>query len=143
MNLADRYQKLLKKHGLRLTQPRRIVFEFLINAGEPVQLRQILGLQGNWVDRASLYRTVKLYKELGILHEVHRRGGDWLELGEEFSPHHHHITCIDCGTTSVIESHQLESDLRRIARGSGYELLEHQVEISGRCPTCLMLSGQH
>lgn len=142
MSLNDRLSTYLKQHHLRQTQPRRIVFEFLVNAKAPVKLRQIIELQGNWADRASLYRTVKLYKQLGIIHEVHRPGGDWLELGGEFSAHHHHLTCTHCGITQVIENPPLEDHLSKIAKQLGFVAHDHHVEISGLCASCLILGSQ-
>lgn len=141
MNLAQRLEKLLKTLGLRITRPRRVVFEFLINAGEPVKLHQVIALQGAWADRASLYRTVKLFRELGIIQEVHRSGGDWLELGEAFSGHHHHITCGDCGISRTITSPKIERQMAEIAAQAGYRVSHHQLEITGRCPDCLVLAG--
>jgi len=137
MNLETRLEKLFRQHGLRMTQPRRIVFEFLVNAKEPVKLHQVIDLQGNWADRASLYRTIKLYKDLGVIREVHRSGGEWLELGEAFSSHHHHITCVDCGLSQTITSPQIEQHLKQIASETGYSVLDHQLELTGRCPDCL------
>jgi len=141
MNLESRLEKLLKQHGLRITRPRQLVFEFLINAKEPVKLRQVIALHGVWADRASLYRTVKLFQELGIIKEVHRSGGAWLELGETFSGHHHHITCSGCGITQNVTSAKVEAQLDEIARQAGYSVIDHQFEITGCCPDCLALAA--
>ena len=142
MPISDRLPQYLRTHNLRLTQPRQVVFEFLVSAGEPVKLSQIIALHGVWADRASLYRTVKLFKKLEIIREVHRSGGDWLELGGDFSPHHHHLTCAECGLTKTIDNRQLESQLLRIARADGFTVTDHQVEITGSCYNCLLLSSQ-
>ncbi|HSX14896.1 MAG TPA: transcriptional repressor [Candidatus Saccharimonadales bacterium] len=141
MDPSQKLQKLLLSRGLRLTQPRKLVLDFLVNAAEPVQIHQIVALSGNWADRASIYRTIKLFNHLGIIKTVHRPGGDWLELGEDFSPHHHHLVCSRCGYSQVIHSPNLEYQLAGVAEVAGFRPLEHHVEISGLCPDCLKLAG--
>lgn len=96
---------------------------------------------GQSIDRASIYRTVYSFKRLGVIQEVHQAGQHWLELGEAFSAHHHHITCIDCGLSRTIISPKIEEHLTQITKRTGFKVIDHQLEITGRCQSCSSLRG--
>lgn len=133
----DKLEDLLHQHRLRMTNPRRVVFEFFSLAHEPIQLRSIITALLPLIDRASIYRTVALFEQLGVVQEVHRPGRQWLELGENFTHHHHHITCTSCGLSQALTSPILEQNLVTLAAKAGFSVTGHQVEITGRCRDCL------
>ncbi len=133
----DKLERLLHQHDLRLTNPRRVVFEFFSLASEPIQLRAIITALVPLIDRASIYRTVELFERLGVLQEVHRPGRQWLELGERFTHHHHHLTCSGCGLSQALTSPELEQTLTDLGAAAGFRVTGHQVEITGRCGDCL------
>jgi len=133
----DRLDKLLHAHDLRLTRPRRVVFEFFALADEPIQFPQILEALGGVIDRASIYRAVTLFKELGVIKQVHRPGRQWLELGENFSGHHHHLACTNCGRSQTLNDQGVEASLRSAAAAAGFRPTSHHLEISGLCAECL------
>lgn len=133
----ERLDTVLHQHHLRLTRPRRVVFEFFAIADEPIQLPQVLSALGGVIDRASIYRTVTLFTQLGVVQQVHRPGRQWLELGEDFSPHHHHIVCTNCGLSQTLDSPALERTLQALANQAGFRPTSHHLEISGLCSQCL------
>jgi Fe2+ or Zn2+ uptake regulation protein len=137
MNLQEKLEQTLHSYNLRLTRPRRIVMEFFSIAQEPIQLPQIIKALDQLIDRASIYRTINLFLKIGLIKEVHRPGKQWLELGERFSPHHHHVTCSRCGYTLAIHSIALEKTLTLQAKHVGFQALGHHLEITGLCRSCL------
>lgn len=139
----ERLDKLLHQHGLRLTRPRRVIFEFFVIANEPIQLPHILSALGGVIDRASIYRGVALFLELGVIQEVHRPGKQWLELGDNFNRHHHHVTCNNCGQSQTLTSPLLEQTLAAMANQVGFHPTAHHLEISGVCSDCLADSRDH
>ncbi|MCY4541126.1 MAG: Fur family transcriptional regulator [Rhodobacteraceae bacterium] len=127
-----------EERGLRLTEQRRVV------AGVLEQSRDHPGIQELYkrvlevdpsVSIATVYRTVNLLTEIGILerHEF----GDGIARFED-ADRHHHDHLIDMETGKVVEFYdeQLEALQQEIARKHGYLLKDHRLELYGvRCST--------
>src|SRR5215208_7587616 len=76
----------------------------------------------------TVYRTLDLLAELGLVRRLDLGDGARYELAED---HHHHLICEDCGT--VAEFEQCPLDLQRLPqRGSGVEGRAHSLEVYGR-----------
>ena len=63
------------------------------------------------------------------------------ELAEDLAGHHHHLACATCGTVQdVVPSARLERAMhdaaRVVAEEHGYEVLGHQFDLVGTCPSC-------
>jgi Fur family ferric uptake transcriptional regulator len=120
---------------MRLTESRRAVFQALLGQ-EPQTMRQLVAACPT-IDRASVYRTVILFERLGIIQRLQIGWKYKLELTEDFSHHHHHLTCLHCGRViSFDESPALEAELRRIAVANNFAVQSHQLEIQGLCERC-------
>lgn len=128
-------KRYLERCGSRLTKPRRLVFAALQGC-DPLTMQQLVAACPG-IDRASVYRTVSLYEKLGI---VQRLAIGWkykLELTDQFSRHHHHLTCLQCGAViDFDESPQLAKDLEAVAVAHGFNIQSHQLEIQGLCNNC-------
>lgn len=133
------YEKLsetLKEHGYSLTKPRQALFSAL-QSGTPRTMRELTLDLSSVMDRASIYRTVTLFEELGIIVRVQQGWKYKIELSDLFSPHHHHITCTTCGRTdSFDEPAGLDEMLTSIALQHGFSAENHSLEITGTCPRC-------
>lgn len=133
------YEKLsetLKKHGYSLTKPRQTVFAAL-QSGTPRSMRELTLDLSSVIDRASIYRTVALFEELGIVVRVQQGWKYKIELSDVFSPHHHHVTCTNCGRSmSFDEPDGLTELLDGIALENGFTHENHSLEISGLCAQC-------
>lgn len=126
----------LKKHGLSLTMSRKIVFNALKNH-EPQTMGELVEACWRHIDRATVYRTITLFEELGIVKRLQIGWKYKLELSDDFHEHHHHLTCRICGqTTPLPEDKALESRLQQLAAGANFKMQDHQVEIQGLCANC-------
>ncbi len=85
------------------------------------------------VDRSTVYRTLDLLLEVGVVKEVWPGGSHKYELSDEFQEHHHHVVCEICGLITTINSRDLEKMLAKTAKKAGYQLTDHQVELTGLC----------
>lgn len=132
--MDDRFKRSLHRAGHSVTAPRSAVFDHLQKRG-PTRPSHLFKQIKN-VDRASLYRTIKLFKDLGLIHEVGSGSQANLELSEQFDQHHHHLTCLGCGRSTVTTDPGIEQRLTRIAHSAGFKPVSHQVEISGYCHKC-------
>lgn len=133
-SLHHRFEETLKAAGRSLTAPRRAVFRALLEGpATPAQLA--VSLQGS-MDRASVYRTVELFEQLGVVNRIWHGFKSHIELSEIFLPHHHHAICQRCGAVLDLTSTELEQALARLAKTHGFLTVEHSVELSGYCSEC-------
>ena len=122
------------ERGLRLTEQRRVIARVLSDADDHPDAEELYA-RASAVDPkislATVYRTVRLFSEAGII-ETHdfRDGRARYESAD--SDHHDHL--IDVQTGDVIEfvDEEIERLQDRIAEKLGYELVDHRLELYGR-----------
>jgi len=86
---------------------------------------------------ATVYRTLKLFKESGIASE--RNFGDGKARYEPIrseAEHHHHMICTECGQIVEFANMQIESCLLQVARLNEFNVSNHKLEIYGLCSDC-------
>lgn len=129
------FKSLLKDSGNSVTQPRLLVFEQLLGQ-EPLSMADLEKRLGAKVDRASLYRIVKLFERLGIAQRLHMGWKYKIELSDVFADHHHHLTCTNCKRVIPINANALEAFIDQAATQQNFLPSSHQVEIQGLCQSC-------
>lgn len=134
-DVTESFQKLLKDAGYSLTKARLTVFTAL-EGQEPLSMHQLVE-RARDIDRASVYRAVELFEQLGIVQRLNIGWKYKLELADRFAAHHHHLTCTGCGRTTAIEAARLEIFIEQLARSYGFTPTAHQVELQGMCASCL------
>lgn len=87
---------------------------------------------------ATVYRTLELFEELDILHELNLGDG---RSRYEFSPHeehhhHHHLLCLNCGKIMEVKTDLLETLENNIRREYKFFITDHQVKFYGYCEEC-------
>lgn len=125
----------LHDQGYKATPARIAVFDAL-TAG-PRSAARLANDLAPLLDRATVYRTVDLFRTLSIVEEHVRNGRRQLELTDEFRPHHHHFWCTDCSQLTDFDSEALEQAIATAASQLGSLVTAHQVEMSGICRLCL------
>ncbi|WP_291731067.1 Fur family transcriptional regulator [Leisingera sp. F5] len=119
--------------GLRMTGQRRVIAQVLQDSGDHPDVEELYArasARDAAISIATVYRTVKLFEEAGILER--------LEFGDgraryEDAERDHHDHLIDMNTGEVIEfcDPEIEELQERIARKLGYELRGHKLELYG------------
>lgn len=129
----DRLEKLCIEKGLRMTEPRRIIARVLSVADDHPDAEE-LHRRANSLDAsislATVYRTVKLFEDAGIVQAHDFRDG---RARYEEMPAEHHDHLIDIKTGQVVEFHseEIEKLQEEIARKLGYRLVDHRLELYG------------
>lgn len=124
----------LKKAGHNSTHSRKSVFVSLLNS-EPLTMNQLVNSVK--IDRASVYRTVSLFEELGIVKRIQLGWKYKLELSDDFLHHHHHMYCIKCGRIqSFEETPAIAFEIKQLALEAGFVETKHELEIAGVCKNC-------
>jgi Fur family ferric uptake transcriptional regulator len=140
MNSIDKAKNRLRSENFYVTEPRESVLELLFNQEEfPRTPKQIYkNLPNQDIDRSSVYRTINLFLELGILVQVQFRDNvKHLELSEDFGgSHHHHLVCEQCGETIEFQECGIKNVQRLAEIKHEFQVQDHQMEFFGLCRSC-------
>ena len=126
-------EKKCKLKGVRLTDQRRIIAEVMSNATDHPDVDE-LHKRTNRIDKkisiATVYRTVKLFEESGIVEKHDFKGG---KARYEQSPDEHHDHLIDINSGKIIEfvDKDIEILQNKVAQKLGYKLVDHKLELYG------------
>ncbi len=130
----ETFISLLKQAGQSVTEARLAVFKAMLGQ-EPMSMHELI-TQARGVDRASVYRAVALFEQLGIVQRLHTGWKYKIELTDKFSEHHHHLTCLSCGRTIAMNEAELERVIDELAKNHNFNATAHQIEIQGVCVDC-------
>lgn len=137
--MADKVPSLstvLKSHQRSVTKVRSLVFEALAHS-EPLSIKELYNKLDHLMDRASIYRTLDLFEKIGIVKRLQIGWKHKFELGDMFLNHHHHFTCMQCGSVYKFEEDDvIEKRLGVIAKERDFTLSEHSLELRGICASC-------
>jgi Fur family ferric uptake transcriptional regulator len=126
-------EALCAEKGLKMTDQRRVIARVLSQSHDHPDV-EVLHKRATAVDPnisiATVYRTVRLFEEAGILAK-HDFGDGRARYEEASSTHHDHL--IDLRSGGVIEFHsdEIEDLQRKIAEKAGYRLVGHRLELFG------------
>jgi Fur family ferric uptake transcriptional regulator len=124
---------------LRLTRPRRLIFERLAAGGvhaSAESLYEALRSRRHRLGRATVFRTLKLFARLGIAKgEAPAMPRRRFEAAAG-KPHHDHMTCLRCGAVLEFSSPAIERLQRAQALRRGFLMQGHALEITGLCRRC-------
>ena len=129
----DRIEKLCIEKNMRMTDQRRVVARVLSQSADHPDVEELYRrahLVDPHISIATVYRTVRLFEEAGIIARHDFRDGR--SRYEEASDHHHdHL--IDMKTGQVIEfmDEEIEKLQAAIAARLGYRLVDHRLELYG------------
>ena len=129
----DRIENICTEKGMRMTDQRRVVARVLSDSHDHPDVEELYrrahALDPH-ISIATVYRTVRLFEEAGIIARHDFRDG---RSRYEEQPETHHDHLIDMKTGKVIEfvDEEIEELQERIARKLGYKLVDHRLELYG------------
>jgi Fur family ferric uptake transcriptional regulator len=129
----------MASRGLRSTEQRRLIIETFFDTTEHITIEKLLEKVRSTdphVGYATVYRTMKLLAESGIVDE-HKfvDGFTRYELADE-QAHHDHLICLKCGSITEFEEPLIEELQDRIAARYSFEVQQHKHELYGVCRDC-------
>lgn len=132
----DTLRAILKRNGSSLTKTRRYIFD-LLQGKEPQGIAVLISRATGNVDRATIYRTIELFEQLGIVSRINVGWKYRVELSDIFTDHHHHMHCTNCGKVVDLPANpMLETMIETLAAKSEFTPRGHSLEIYGLCPSC-------
>ena len=137
--MTDKLEQKFQRKGLKLTDQRRTIAKVILESKEEYgesdhpdvdELYNRVSKIDPKISIATVYRTVKLFEEAGILTKHDFKGGKarYEELNES---HHDHL--IDIKTGEIIEfvDEEIEKLQKKVAEKYGYKLVDHKLELYG------------
>lgn len=129
----DRIETLCIEKGMRMTEQRRVIARVLSDAADHPDVEELhrrAAEEDPRISIATVYRTVRLFEEAGILERHDFRDG---RSRYEEVPESHHDHLIDLQSGKVIEfnNDKIEALQREIAAELGYRLVDHRLELYG------------
>ncbi len=130
-------KEYVSKNGLKLTRQRELIAEVFFAAGAHLSAEEMLekvrAEDGN-ISLATVYRTLKLLTQCGLA-EPHKFSDNHTvyEPARGDEEHHDHIICKDCDQIIEFFDQRIETLQEEIARGLGFEVVDHRMELYGRC----------
>jgi Fur family ferric uptake transcriptional regulator len=124
-------ESLCAAKGMRMTEQRRTVARVLAESGDHPDVEELYRRCANVDDRISIstvYRTVKLFEDAGIIerHDFREGRARYEQLRES---HHDHLINLRSGEVIEFQSEEIERLQREVARRLGYRLVDHRLEL--------------
>ncbi|NWG54192.1 MAG: transcriptional repressor [Hydrogenophilaceae bacterium] len=129
----DRIEKLCIEKGMRMTEQRKVIARVISSSHDHPDVEELhrrAAAVDPGISIATVYRTVRLFEESGILERHDFRDG---RSRYEETPETHHDHLIDMKTGKVVEfvDPEIERLQREIAARLGYKLVDHRLELYG------------
>ena len=128
--------------GYKATTPRVAVLNAAatyVGAFTAAELAQTLATQGNPLGDASLFRTLKLYTDIGVMQRIHGLAECHRYIMSNHQ-HAHRIVCTLCGRVTEFAECGLDAMIRALEAQTGYRVVEHLLELFGTCPFCMTVA---
>ena len=126
-------EQLCHEKGLRITEQRRVIARVLSDAEDHPDV-ELLHQRASAIDPgisiATVYRTVRLFEDAGIL-ERHDFGDGRSRYEAAPEAHHDHLINVETGEVIEFVDRDLEELQRRIAEKLGFRLVDHRLELYG------------
>ena len=131
-------QVALKQKGYRLTRSRQKIVQALLGCGGHITadgLLEVVHETDTTVGRMTVYRTLELLSELGLIRPVYQGTGaaHYILLD---GGHHHHLICSSCDAVIEFEECGLQEVGKLLAERFNFAVEGHLVEFYGRCQNC-------
>jgi Fur family ferric uptake transcriptional regulator len=137
MNQNDALVERLRAAGYKITPPRLAVLEVIQREGEhlnPIEiLRQAQAIHPQ-TGRATVYRTLELLTELGIVRPIYvgEHGPTYIRA----EGGHHHLVCSRCGRVVDFDQCMVDGMERELESRFGFRITSHLLEFYGVCTRC-------
>lgn len=133
------FRKYLEKHGLKLTAERQALFEELFARHEHLEADELLvrlRARDKKISRATIYRTLDLLVDSGIVGRVRIRESGYRYERMRAGDHHDHLICNECGRVIEFREPRIESLQDEVCDRYGFLALSHSHQLRGICKQC-------
>jgi Fur family ferric uptake transcriptional regulator len=137
-SLRARLREHVTRNKLKSSSRRDLILDTLASIGRHVtaeELHRAVRTRGERIGAATVYRTLRVFQESGIVAERRFEGGATrFELVDD--QHHDHLICTVCGLIVEFEDDAIEREQQRVAAAHGFRVMSHRHELYGLCAAC-------
>ena len=129
--MAREIEQMCEERGMRMTAQRRVIAQVLSEADDHPDVEEVYQRASEKDPRisiATVYRTVRLFEEAGIL-EGHEFGDGRARYEQAPEKHHDHLIDIQSGKVTEFTDRKIEELQHEIAERLGYKLVGHRLEL--------------
>lgn len=139
------YEGIIRAAGHRVTLQRVMILDAVCEGGGHTTLKQIYGrlhAMDATIDRSSLYRTLKLFVELGLVVSAENARGETVyEIPKPRK--HHHLICRDCGEEEEVGHEAIAGMVAAVRARYGFAIEMDHLVLHGRCARCQDTARQY
>lgn len=124
--------------GHLLTNQRRLLLELLYNSEGHVdakELYRLASIRDEYISPATVYRSLKLFKELGLVDEM-RLGKVRCYYEIKPSKKHQHLVCRGCGKVMEFQNPYFQKLVKAVQNEYGFNVIKAELYLEGYCPNC-------
>ncbi len=142
---AHEIEAVFRQKGIPFTRQRRQIWDFFAGADRAATITEAAdALRSDGVGQATVYRTVQLLSDLGLLARVQDGRGEICYIAPPIG-HSHPLICGVCRTVVRFDGDGDVAELEaRLAAATGFSIYGHHLEVYGICPSChTAKEGEH
>jgi Fur family ferric uptake transcriptional regulator len=135
----EKFREFLEIRGEKLTSPRRTLVGYIFSSHKHFDADELvsdLRSAGHKVSRSTVYRTLPLLVEAGLLREFRLTNRTVFEHDYGY-PSHDHLHCMQCGKIVEFRNESIREIRDSVAAEHGFRVTEHRFVISGTCNDCM------
>lgn len=136
--IEKQFKDFITRKGLKFTSQRESVLEEILNVRGHFEIEDMVKRikeKNIPVSRATVYRTLNILKEMGLVNEVIKyRNKTIYEIS--LKQHHDHLICTKCGSIIEFSEEEIEKLQDKICKEYGFKPETHRLEIFGICKNC-------
>lgn len=139
--MAQNIRQSLQQQGVRLTRQRQILLDLIDGSGRHLDAESLYLLakeRDPKINRVTVYRTLKLLKQGGLVDELDLMhfNGEQHYYETRTKQEHAHIVCLRCGKVEEFFGEPLEWLRRQVENNLGFQILIARTEVGGYCSEC-------
>ncbi len=140
--IKDNVRDILKASGYKYTNQRALIYNvFVENQEDHLSTEEVYAIvqeKDPEVGIATVYRTLQLFDELGLLYKISFDDGvSRYELKSSIAGHrHHHLMCLGCGVITEFKHDLLDTLENEIEVTENFKVVDHNLKFYGYCKNC-------
>ncbi|HEY6345073.1 MAG TPA: transcriptional repressor [Bryobacteraceae bacterium] len=147
VGMPDGIQESLRQRGVRLTRQRRLLLDLIDHSGLHLDAESLFRMakeRDPKLNRVTVYRTLRLLKEGGLVDELDLAHfeGEKHYYETRMKQEHAHIICLRCGRVEEFFGEELQRMRAQVSSQFGFEIVFARTEVGGYCSHCQALRAQ-
>ena len=144
MDAIQKFREYIKEKGLRNTPERETIIDEIFSIHDHFDVDELflrLRNKKKRISKASVYRTIPLLIDSGLIKEVFFEDGHLHYEHIYGHTHHCHLRCVSCGKIIEFADDQIGTIQARIGEKYSFAITAHRFELQGFCPQCAQRDG--